>query len=335
MCKLFFPTILLYLFVGQVSLISAVFWCFLWIPTLGVIRVRTFTSSMIPPSFFLGGFGTQPDAVLKLFQPSSLISWKLLWVAIFPGQMYGAFKLHGCQLKSLHGEHPQPSTWRKKKQKVHAAAWPKKKMPPFFYTQSDFFRLICVPKSLSWRKSRLCECRISYGSAPNARPSHGPSVRMEEDVRVIQATHITRGCNETPNLRIGMSKTPPKTNMDGGPQNDGWSRCRDGVVFVFVVITIEVVQIWVATGVLTAKEVGEECFGMDPSSCVDGWEMVIPLKKLPIIFGIYVKFLGCRFVVLRSQFLFFLMDTNPCLRLRWTKIKMGISYSPHRCQIAQ
>lgn len=138
---------------------------------------------------------------------------------------------------------------------------PKKKMPPFFYAQSVFFRLICVPKSLSCWKSRLCECQISYGSAPNARPSHGPSVRMEEDVRVIQATHITRGYNETPNLGMGWWHPRKRTWMEG-PQNDGW-------------------------------------------------EMVIPFKKWPFL-GIYVKFLRCRFVALRSQFLFFLMGTNPC-----------------------
>ena len=130
---------------------------------------------------------------------------------------------------------------------------PKKKMPPFFYTQSDFFRLICVRKSLSCWKSRLCECQISYGSAPNARPSHGPSVRMESGNWMI---------------------TPPKTNMAGGPQNDGWEM------------------------------------------------VVIPEKKKMAIFGYqFVKFLGCRFVVLRSQCLFFLMDTNPCLRIRWKKLR--------------
>lgn len=82
----------------------------------------------------------------------------------------------GCQIKSLHGEHPNLELEEKK---GSMAAWPKKKMPPFFLHLSDFFRLVCPKVAGSCWKSRIFECQISYGSAPNARPSHGPSVRMD------------------------------------------------------------------------------------------------------------------------------------------------------------
>ena len=78
---------------------------------------------------------------------------------------------------------------------------PKRRCPLFSTLKVFFSGWYVSEKSLSCWKSRLCECRISYGSAPNARPSHGPSVRMESGNWMI---------------------TPPKTNMAGGPQNDGW-----------------------------------------------------------------------------------------------------------------
>ena len=203
---------------------------------------------MIPPSIFLGFWYTTRcyaetlPAVIPYFLETSLsrhFPWTNVW----------SFQTAWMSTKIPSWRTSPTFNLKEEKTEGPCCSMAQKRRCPLFSTLKVFFSGWSVPKSLSCWKSRLCECRISYGSAPNARPSHGPSVRMESGNGMI---------------------TPPKTNMDGYPK---W---------------------WLGNG-------GE--------------------KKMAIFGYQFVKFLGCRFVVLRSQCLFFLMDTNPCPRIRWKKLR--------------